>query len=437
MKYSDVVKAMLLASINDLAAEPEKYAVNPGKDFSRNRKLGSATLLHMLLTMEADCVKEELYRYFGRSTTAPSKAAFYKQRKKLKEEAFRNLLVSFTLKCKKHLFKEKYSLVACDGSAADIFRNPDDPDTFFEPNGKSTRGFNQIHINAFFSILDKKFTDFVIQPARKRNEYRAFCQMVDRSETDVSTIYLCDRGYASYNAFAHVIENGQFFLIRCTDAKTEKILGFPLEGVKELDYHVERILSRSQSKKKRLHPELAEQYRFVCQDVPMDYLTQEKTEYPLSLRIIRIELSDGCYENLITNLPDLDFDMDDFKDLYHLRWNEETAYRDLKYPLCLKAFHSKKYEYIVQEVWARAILYNFSTEIAMDVKIPERNTKYVYQINYSEAVKTCRDFLRIHDEITTLDVEGLIAQNIEPVRPGRTFARQARFKFPISFCYRH
>ena len=72
-----------------------------------------------------------------------------------------------------------------------------------------------------------------------------------------------------------------------------------------------------------------------------------------------IELSEGCYENLITNLPDLDFDIDDFKDLYHLRWNEETSFRDLKYPLCLKAFHSKNYEYIVQEVWARAILYNF------------------------------------------------------------------------------
>lgn len=160
-----------------------------------------------------------------------------------------------------------------------------------------------------------------------------------------------------------MIENGQFFLIRCTDAKTEKILGFPLEGVKELDYHVERILSISRFKKKRLHPELAEQYRFVCQDFPMDYLTQDQTEYGLSLRVIRIELPDGGYENLITNLPDLDFDIDDFKDLYHLRWDKETAFRDLKYPLCLKAFHSKKYEYIMQEVWARAILYNFSTEI--------------------------------------------------------------------------
>ncbi len=437
MKYSDLVKAMLFASIHELAANPENYALHPGKDFSRNRKLGFKHLLLMLLTMEADCIKEELYRFFGRSTDAPSKAAFYKQRKKINNDAFRSLLVSFTQKCKKKLFKGKYSLVACDGSAADIFRNPDDPDTFFEPNGKSTRGFNQIHINAFFSVLDKKFTDLFIQPSRKRNEYSAFCQMVDRSEADTPVIYLCDRGYASYNAFAHVIENGQFFLIRCTDAKTEKILGVPLNGVRQLDYHVDRILSRSHSKKKRLHPELEEQYRFVCQDVPMDYITQDHPEYRLSLRIIRIELSEGCYENLITNLPDLDFDIDDFKDLYHLRWNEETSFRDLKYPLCLKAFHSKKYEYIVQEVWARAILYNFCSEIAMAVEIPEKKTKHVYQVNYSEAIKTCRDFLRIHDGTTTLDVEGLIAQNILPVRPGRTFARQARFKLPISFCYRN
>ena len=436
MKYSNVVKAMLFTSIHELAANPEHYVLHPGKDFSRNRKLGFQRLLLMLLTMEGDCIKEELYRYFGRSTDTPSKAAFYNQRKMVKEDAVRSLLVSFTQKCQKKLLKGKYSLVACDGSAADIFRNPDDSDTFFEPNGKSTRGFNQIHINAFFSVLDKKITDLLIQPARKRNEYSAFCQMVDRSESDTPVIYLCDRGYASYNAFAHVIESGQFFVMRCTDDKTEKILGFPLDNIQQLDYHVERILSRSQSKKKRLHPEQEEQYRFVCKNVPMDYITQGHPEYRLSLRIIRIELSDSCYENLITNLPELDFDFDDLKDLYHLRWDEETSFRDLKYPLCLKAFHSQKYEYIIQEVWARAILYNFCSEIAMAVEIPEKKRKYVYQVNYSEAIKICRDFLRIHDG-TTLDVEGLIAQNILPVRPGRTFPRQARFKLPISFCYRN
>ena len=434
MKYADVVKAMLLASIHELAANPQNYALHPGKDFSRNRKLGFKHLLLMLLTMEADCIKEELYRFFGRSTDAPSKAAFYKQRKKIKNDAFRSLLVSFTQKCKKKLFKGKYSLVACDGSAADIFRNPDDPDTFFEPNGKSTRGFNQIHINAFFSVLDKKFTDLFIQPSRKRNEYSAFCQMVDRSEADTPVIYLCDRGYASYNAFAHVIENGQFFLIRCTDAKTEKILGVPLNGVRQLDYHVDRILSRSHSKKKRLHPELEEQYRFVCQDVPMDYITQDHPEYRLSLRIIRIELSEGCYENLITNLPDLDFDIDDFKDLYHLRWNEETSFRDLKHTIGTANFHSKSPEYIGFEIMCRMTLYNFCTIITMEVPIKKRTGKWEYQVNLSMAIKICFEFLS--DRMGPGSVNDLISRYILPIRPDRTYARQLRFQVSASFAYR-
>ena len=49
----------------------------------------------MLLTMEADCIKEELYRYFGRTTHAPSKAAFYRQRRKLTSDALANLLFTF------------------------------------------------------------------------------------------------------------------------------------------------------------------------------------------------------------------------------------------------------------------------------------------------------------------------------------------------------
>jgi len=438
MKHSESIKAILLSSLNEISADPKKYAVNPGKDFTRNRKMGFHDTILMLLTMEADCIKEEIYRYFGRTVDAPSKAAFYKQRKKLTETALANLLFTFNAKLTKNLYNDKYQCIACDGSALDIFRNPDDPDTFFEPNGKSTRGFNQVHINAFYSILDRRFTNLIIQPGRKRNEYSAFCKMVDAAEDDKTpTIYFADMGYASYNNFAHVIENGQFFLIRCNDKRLQGILGNSIDGLKEADCHRNLILTRSQSKKKYSRPELAEQYRYTCKAVPMDYLNDEQEEYDISLRIVRFEIAQDSFENIITNLPDNEFDFEDFKDLYHMRWNEENSFRDLKYPLCLKALHSKKYEYIVQEIWARAILHNFSSEIISGVKIVQKDTKHKYQVNFAEAFKTCRDFLRIHDNVSKMEVEGLIAQNTEPIRPGRTFARQHRFKLPISFCYRN
>ena len=437
MHFSDYIKSTLLALIDEIAADPREYVVNPGKDFTRNRKLGFRDTLLMLLTMEGDCITEEIYRYFGRITDAPSKSAFYRQRRKLNSQALASLLFIFNSKLTNNLYNGKYQLIACDGSAADIFRNPEDPDTFFEPNGKSSRGFNQIHINAFFSILDGRFTNLVIQPGRKRNEYAAFCEMVDAAgSSGPSTIYFADMGYASYNNFAHVIENNQFFLIRCNDKRLSGILGRTVDGLKEMDVHVNRILTRSQAKKKRSHPEMAENYRYTCMAVPMDYLDEAHPEYVIALRIIRFEIAPGSFENIITNLPDIEFNFEDFRDLYHMRWNEETSFRDLKYPLCLTAFHSKKYEYIIQEVWARAILYNFSSTIASGVEIEKKDTLYEYQTNFAEACKTCRDFLRIHDRITEMKVESLIAQNIEPIRPGRTFARQHRFKLPISFCYR-
>ena len=438
MKNSDAIKALLFASINEIATDPKKYAVNPGKDFTRNRKMGFYDTLLMLLTMEAGCIKEELYRYFGRNTDAPSKAAFYRQRRKLTGDALANLLYTFNNQLKKNLYNGKYQFIACDGSAADIFRNPDDPDTFFETNGKSTRGFNQVHINAFYSILDRRFTNLVIQPGRKRNEYAAFCEMVDDAgKCGPPAVYFADMGYASYNNFAHVIENGQFFLIRCNDKRLKGILGQSVENLKEMDCRVERILTRTQSKKKWSRPQMQDRYRHICQAVPMDYIDENRCEYDITLRIVRFEISPGCFENIITNLPEQEFGFEDFKELYHLRWNEENSFRDLKYPLCLKAFHSKKYEYIVQEIWARAILHNFSSAIISGVDIDSRDTKYEYQVNFAEAFKTCRDFLRIHDGKTKMDVEGLIAQNIEPIRPGRTFARQHRFKLPVSFCYRN
>lgn len=409
MKYSDAVKSILLAAIDELAEQPEKYAVNPGKDFTRCRKLSFKTFLLMFLSMEGDCIREEIYRYFGRTADAPSKAAFYRQRQKLRDDALRNLFCAFNAKLEKRLYNDRYQLVACDGSAADIYRYPGDADTFYEPNGKSTEGYNQIHINFFFSILDRRFTDVIVQPGRKQNEYSAFCQAVDAAGSGgVPAIYFADMGYASYNSFAHVIENGQYFLIRANDKRTAGILGLPgMNGLKELDCHANLILSRSQSKKLRLHPENEESYRHICRSVAMDFLpdpAEKYAEYPVSLRVVRFEIKEGQFENIITNLPDLEFDIGDFRELYHLRWSEENAFRDLKYPVCLRAFHSKKYEYIVQEVWARAILHNFCFEITIHVEIEKHDTKHEYLANFSEACKICRDFLRLHDGEAVFDV---------------------------------
>ena len=53
----------------------------------------------------------------------------------------------------------------------------------------------------------------------------------------------------------------------------------------------------------------------------MDYLDDIRQEYNISLRVVRFEIGPGSYENIITNLPDIEFDFEDFKALYHMRWD--------------------------------------------------------------------------------------------------------------------
>ena len=77
----------------------------------------------------------------------------------------------------KNLFKG-YRLIACDGSDINIAHNPDDKESYFT-NGNS-RGFNQLHLNAMYDLLDKIYTDIIIQPGKIENKHKAFCDMVDR-----------------------------------------------------------------------------------------------------------------------------------------------------------------------------------------------------------------------------------------------------------------
>lgn len=52
-----------------------------------------------------------------------------------------------------------------------------------------------------------------------------------------------------------------------------------------------------------------------------------------------------------------------------MRWEIETAFRELKYTIGLNAFHAKKRELIKQEIYARLILHNFCERIKLTLMI--------------------------------------------------------------------
>jgi hypothetical protein len=292
-----------------------------------------------------------------------------------------------------------------------------------------------LHTISLFDILGKRYLDCAAQPGMKKNEFRAICDLADRYPYGGAPIFIADRGFSCYNFFAHAMEKGIFFLVRTKDINAKRLLN--IQSLPSyVDTHVDVILTRNQSKKKRKRPDIAGQYRYISQEVSFDYIQHGSLdEYPLHLRIVRFDVAEGVFENMVTNLPD-DVLSDEIKHLYNLRWGIESSFRDLKHTIGTPNFHSKKVEYIVQEIFARLILFNFCAVITAHVVIEQGDTKHTYQVNFAMAMKICHHFIRLRAGEPPPDVEALIGSFALPIRLGRTFARQHRFQPPASFCYR-
>ncbi len=390
--------------------------------------------------MENGSVSHELLKYFHFDAQTPSLSSFFQQQAKLSDDVFQKLFYSFNKHFSpKSLLKGRYQLLACDGSGFTFTRNPKDTESYYNPSGRSQKGYNQMYLVPLYDLLNKVYTDAVIQPMRKRNELAACCELTDRHIPCSGTlpVFLSDRGFHAYNVFAHAIENGAFFIIRATDTEIQRLLGADLPKEEAFDIRVTRYLTRSHSKKKYLHPESADQYRYICQKVAFDYFLPEgHGEYEISLRVLRFPIGNGTYESIITNLPENEFPAKELKEIYRLRWGIETSLCTLKHAIAAVNFHSKSRQMITHEIWARLILFNFCSYITGQVTFEKQKRKHVHQVDFSIAFKTYRHFLRLHSGEEPLDVEDLIRKHTLPVRPSRNFARQQRFQVPVSFTYR-
>lgn len=431
--YSVSLKNKLKGIIQDMASVPWLFSKCPEKNFLRNRKLNFETLINMILSMGSQNLNHELMSYFGYHPSTASTSAFIQQREKILPAAFEFLLSEFTNSFDDLKEFNGYRLLAVDGTDLSITHNPEDVDTYKHPH--SEKGFNSLHLNAMYDLCNKLYVDAIIQPARKRNEYRALNDMVDRSSIQGNVIVMADRGYESYNVFEHIRHKGWNYIIRVKDIHSSGIISKrkPL-GKEEFDETFSIMLTRKQRKEIKLNPEL---YQFLPINCTFDFLKPNAKElYPITFRAVRFQLSEGTYETIITNLATNEFPTDKIKHLYHLRWGIETSFRELKYAIGLTYFHSKKVEYICQEIFAGLIMYNFCEKITLHVIIEQKDTKHKYQANFTAAIRICRHFYKSQDNIHPPDVEALIQKNILPVRNGRNDPRKVRTKVAVSFNYR-
>lgn len=427
------IRNLLLSIVQSMSSTTSRFVKNPDKDFTRNRKVTFEDVIHLLLAMGGKSLRNEILEYYNCDVTTVTPSAFIQQRKKILPSALEFLLDEFTNSSADSKYYMGYRLLAVDGSDLNVSYDPEDTKTYLQTN--ESRGFNLYHLNAMYDLINKVYVDALIQPRRQFHEHRALVDMVDRSKITGKVIVIADRGYEAYNVFAHVDQKGWNYLIRVRDRDRQGIVtALDLPDTDEFDIRTHVILTNERTNEFKANTKL---YRFIAKEHVFDYLDKEKNRYyPVYMRVVRFRLKKDTYETVITNLPEEEFPPNKLKELYGMRWGIETSFRDLKHTIGLKYFHSKKAEFITQEIYARLIMYNFCAMIIQNIIIHKETTKYAYKVNFSAAVLICRHFLRFQGKGAPPDIEVLLQKNIIPIREGRNALRRRGFKYAFNFLYR-
>ena len=363
---------LLMSLISELESEINSFVTRPGIDFSRKRKISFQDTILFLLTMRGGSLNTAFFDFFS---------------------------------CRSQ--KDLPSLSALQQQRA------------------------KIHPDAFYHLLHR-----FSRSLPSEHDYEGF-QLLACDGSDLNIFYNPDDKDSCKHVFAHIMAKGLSFVIRTKDifSKGGISRGFRLPD-RELDEELDFFITRSTVHSKR-DPI---RYKKLSPRSAFDFLNLEKdgkqAVYPMHLRLVRFQLDTGEYECIVTNLGKDRFPPEKIKELYHLRWGIETSFRKLKYNIGVSNLHSKKAEYVEQEIYARIIMYNFCESVTAHVTVKQKDQKYVYQINFTMAVHICKIFLQKSCSTIPPHIETLLLQYLTPVRPGRKFPRSKKMKGFVAFGYR-
>ena len=423
----DKILSVFNRSIKMVCSNIACYCNDPVSDFTRKRKLTAETLIHFIVQMQSKSLNSELCEYFTDLDSLPTASALCQQRDKLDISAFQRIMYLFVNAFDDYKTWKGYHVLACDGSDVNIAYDEKDEDTKRQ-NGNN-KPFSQFHINGLYDCINHVFWDTSIDTATKTRECSALTEMIMKHDYPTNSIITADRGYEKYNLMACCIENNQKFLIRTKDINVySSILSNMNLPDEEFDLDVTKILTRKQTKETKANKQ---KYTFISNKSDFSYFGT-KDYYEMNLRVVRFKITDDAYECLVTNLTRDEFDLNELKKMYHMRWDIETAFKVLKYIIGMTAFHSKKRNFIQQEIYAAILLHCLTNIITERIEIEQSGKrKHNYKVNLSTAVTNMRLWLR--KVIGTLELVKRIKKYLAPVRPDRKYQRNMKPKSVVPF----
>lgn len=290
--------------------------------------------------------------------------AFIKARRKLKVEFFEDffslLVEQFYQTAPIRRFKG-YRLWACDGS---VVKLPDNPDTQTIGTHKNQHSIvASVKLLCYFDLLNKLIARLWLKNKRIQ-EIRLVAPYLKEIPNDVLSIY--DRHYGcQLLVFLHQ-RYGSHCLVRMkTHSTSHQVKNFLQTASPELV--VTENLSENAWRELRKMGIAKSKYHLI------------------TYRLIRVVLSTGEVEVLLTSLLSPAFTVADFALLYGKRWGVETCFDQVKNLFKAPVFSGYSALACKQDLWSVAIMFNLQTilMLAAEPLLKEKckPRKRPYQIN--------------------------------------------------------
>jgi hypothetical protein len=397
-------------------------------NFTRNRKMPFEDLALYILSQKGKTITMEINNYFkerNKREDRVTKQNFCKQRCHLNPEVFKQLgkeYVESIYDNSEYKTYKGYILTAIDGTILEI---PNTKELQIEydcqKSGKdSVRTIARARSSGIYDVENNIMIDAIIEKyttCERTLATQNLKNMFSTLGTDKKIITVFDRGYVSIDILLSLNKLPIKYLFRLpsTIFKAER------NSMKSNDEIVDIKINSS-----RLTGLFYENLKDVANGLDK-----------ISPRIVKIILSTGEEEHLLTNLTYNEVNTTELGELYFKRWGIETAYDVLKNKLYIENISGRKKVIIEQDFYAQMLLFNMVEDLKNDankeIEIKDdKKLKYEYKVNINILIGTFREYM-IKIAIETDEVKRRhmytcmmeeIIENLAPIRKDRQFPRK-------------
>ncbi len=160
-----IVKRTLKKTVKEISYNPQVFAKNPEKDFSRKRKLTAEKMMYSILSMSGKDLKCELLDFFILDKNTPTVSAFVQQRNKISVAAFETLFHKFTSAFPQQKLYCGYRLLAVDGSDLHTPTNKEETECYY-PGTNGQKPYKLLHLNAVYDLMNNIYVDAFMQSSK-------------------------------------------------------------------------------------------------------------------------------------------------------------------------------------------------------------------------------------------------------------------------------